>query len=142
MLKQEDFSWKERKTNNIPTNPLEGYCCIIDTENSARLYIIEPQYPEIDKCCIDRKSNPELYILFEAVGKKATDKDKEHIFYDSINYEGYLFENKTFIRAYKTLQEAQERAYLNYRMIYGYVFSHIINDVEAATANHMCITKD
>ena len=41
MLKEHEFQWIERKTNNIKTNPLDGYCCIIDTEDCARLYILQ-----------------------------------------------------------------------------------------------------
>ena len=142
MLKEHELQWIERKTNNIETNPLDGYCCIIDTEDCARLYFIQPQYPEIEKYCINSNANPELYILFEATGHKATEEDKKHVFYDAINYKGYLFNNKTFIRAYKTLEEAKARAYINYKMIYGYVLAHIVDDVEGATSKHRSITHD
>ena len=142
MLKEHEFQWIERKTNNIKTNPLDGYCCIIDTEDCARLYIIKPQYPEIKQCCIDSSMDPELYILFEATGHKATEEDKKHVFYDAINYNGYMFSNETFIRAYKTLEDAKARAYINYKMIYGYVLAHIVDNVEDATGKHRCIIKE
>jgi len=141
MLTEKDFIWKEHKANNIPTNPLEEYYCLIDLKDCVRKYSIVPQYPEIDTCCIDTKADPELYILFEAVGDRATDEDKERysFIYESNNYDGCLFKKKSFVRAYKTMEEAKKRAYLQYRMIYGFALSHIVDDVEASTKDHICI---
>ena len=125
----EDMHWKEFHANNISSNPMEEYYCILDCGNYARKYSIVPQYPSQDGVCIDRNSEPEYYVLFEANGHKATDDDKQAIFYPQTNFSGYLFKTPSFIRVFKTLKEAKQRAHYQYVAIYGYVASHFDNNV-------------
>jgi len=139
MLKEQDFIWKEHMTNNIPSNPLEEYYCLVDTGSCIRKYSIQPQYPEIRNGYVDHSKEPELYIFFEATGRKATDEEKKSMFYEYTNYDGCVFDHKTFIRAYISMIEAKQRAYFNYKAIYGYALSHIVDNVEDSTKDHVFI---
>ena len=139
MITEKDMEWHEHYENNIPTNPLGEYYCIIDVGESARKYGIAPQYPSSDGVIIDSTKEPELFILFEAIGRKATDEDRKEIFYDSINYDDYVFENERFVRAFRTLEEAKKRAYVQYKAVYGYALSHVCEDVEEATKKHFVV---
>lgn len=125
----EDMHWKEWHTNNIPSNPMGEYYCILDNGNYARKYSIVPQYPSEDGICVDCTKEPEYYILFESRGRRATIEDKKTMFYSQTNYDGYLFDQPSFIRVFKTLQEAKQRAHYQYVAIYGYVASHLDGDV-------------
>lgn len=139
MIEEKDFIWKERKTNNIPTNPLDCFYCIIDVGDSARLYSIQPQYP-LDENCIKTSDEPELYILFEDVVRKATTEDRDYFFYEESNYDGYVFNgNKYFVRAFNNLEDAKKQAYKQYKAIYGFVLSHIVDDINEATKNHFVV---
>ena len=140
MLKENDFVWKERTTNNIPTNPFECFYCIVDVGDCARLFSIEPQYP-LDKDGMTLSNDePEFYILFENIAKKATTIDKDDFFYEESHYSGYIFSgNKGFVRAFKTLEEAKRQAFKQYSAIYGFVLSHIVDDVNIATKKHFVV---
>jgi hypothetical protein len=139
MLAEKDFIWHERHENNISTNPLGEYYCIVDFGDGARKYAIRPQYPSKDGVVIDRTSDPELFILFEATGRRATDEDKSYPFYSSVHCNDYLFHHESFIRAFKTMEEAKARAYVQYRAIFGYVLSHMNQDIDEATKQHFCV---
>lgn len=140
MLNIEDFIWKEHKANNISTNPLEEWYCIVDLGNgNAKKYSIKPQYPSKDGICINSDDKPEYYIFFESNGSLATEKDKKSFTYKSCNYDGYIFEMETFIRVFTSLEDAKNRAYYNYKAIFGYCLSHITDDVEKATKEHKVI---
>lgn len=150
MLKQEDFKWKEHHSNNIPDNPIDEYYCIIDTGAHARKYSIQEQMANATEQCSPLQENsyicpdedePEYFILFESSGNKATDKDKENMFYKESSFDEYVFGHDTFIRVFKTMEEAKEQAYKQYKAIYGYVLAHIVDDVEEATSNHFCVTN-
>lgn len=141
MLKKEDFSWRAHHANNIPTNPIDEYYCIIDVGAHARKYSIEEQFPLRENGCIcPDEDSPEYYILFESTGAKATDEDKKKMFYKESEFDGYVFSHNSFIRVFKTIEEAKEAAYEQYRAIYGFVLAHIVDDVEEATNKHFCAT--
>lgn len=140
MIRKEDFVWKEHRVNNIDTNPIENIYCIIDVGESARRYSIQPQYPLHKEGYIDTiNDKPELYILFEDIGRKATIEEKNNWICKSNLYDDYCFNGKGFIRAFKTLEEAKEQAYKQYIAIFGYALSHIVDDVEDATKKHFVI---
>lgn len=51
ILNKEDFIWKEKKTNNIESNPLEyWYTTYVDGDNARKCYILS-QYPSKDCVC-------------------------------------------------------------------------------------------
>lgn len=139
MLTEKDFVWKEHYSNNINTNPLDEYYCIVDCGNYARKYGIVPQYPSKDGVTVSLKDDPEYYILFESRGNKASDTDRNKLFYEMCNFDDYLFENPSFIRVFKTLDEAKKRAYVQYKTIFGYVLSHIEANTELATQHHFSV---
>lgn len=138
MLKKEDFKWHEHRANNISTNPLTEWYCIVDVGNHARKYGIIPQYPEKDGITYPNE-DPEYYVLFEASGNKATDEEKEEFHYKHAHFDDYLFGRESFIRVYKTMEEAKDQAYLQYKAIFGFVLAHITDDVEAATKEHISV---
>lgn len=139
MVKFEDFVWKEHKANNIKENPLEEWYCIVDTGNHARKYGVRPQYPLKDGIYTDFNTEPEYYILFESSGRKATEDDKRQWVYKSVNFDGYIFNDETFIRVFKNREEAEKRAYLGYTHVYGYSLSFIVDDIEQATNKHFVV---
>lgn len=121
LLEEKDFEWKIKKINNIESNPIEYWYTTYYKGDSSRKYYIIPQYPSIDGITVDINSEPELYVYFEATGCKLKDKEKEWK-YDSIG-DGYKYGKGTFKRAFKTIEEAKYRAYMDYCHIYGYVMS-------------------
>jgi hypothetical protein len=139
MLQKDDFIWKEHHENNIADNPLGEYYCIVDCGNYARKYSIVPQYPSKDGFCINMSEAPEYYILFEARGNKASDEERQKTFYEMCHFDDYVFEHESFIRVFKTLDEAKDRAYVQYRAIFGYVLPHIEKDVNSATKHHFVV---
>ena len=139
MLTEQDFIWKEHHENNINTNPLGEYYCIVDCGDYARKYSIVPQYPSNDGITVRLIDDPEYYILFESRGKKATEADRGQVFYEMCNFDDYLFDNPSFIRVFTTIEAAKSRAYIQYKAIFGYVLSHIEQNVEIATQNHFCV---
>ena len=120
-MEKEDFIWYEKRANNIKENPLEyWYTCYYNGDHSRKYYIM-PQYPLAGKVCVDKRKEPELYVLFEAMGSKITDD----ISYSDVE-DGYKYErNGSFKRVFKTLEEAKERAYVDYYMVFGYAASFI-----------------
>ena len=139
MLTEKDFVWKEHHENNIDSNPLGEYYCIVDCGTYARKYSIVPQYPSKDGICVDRSQEPEYYILFETSGHKATKFDRESSFYQYCHFDDYMFERESFIRVFTTLEDAKKRAYTQYTHIFGYVLSHIENNTELATQHHFVV---
>jgi len=94
-----DFEWKPHYPNNIPRNGQDGWRCEINPrEWQRRVYYIRFQYTQSEYGLILNQDEPELYILFE---------------------------NETFIYAFKMLEEAKKRAYTQYAHIYGYVASFL-----------------
>lgn len=125
--------------NNLRENPLEEWYCIVDVGNSARKYGIKPQYPLKDGIYTDVNADPEYYILFESTGRKATENDKNKRFYKNVNFDGYIFDNETFIRVFKNKEDAQKKAYYGYTSVYGYAFSFICDNVQNATSKHFVV---
>lgn len=123
LLGKKDFIWKEKKTNNIESNPLEYWYTTYDNGDVSRLYYIIPQYPSVDDMCVNTYENPELYIYFEAIGTVIAEGEVE-CKYSGIG-NGYVYGKGSFKRAFKTIQEAKDRAYRDYKMVYGYAMSFI-----------------
>ena len=112
------LTWKTRKVNDIDTNPLECWWAVGMIGDSARLFTIVPQYPNVngDGYTVDSNADPELYVLFETLGGEHFSKTRLPGDYKSWLqarlWDEYTFErNKTcFVRAFKTLDEAKARA--------------------------------
>lgn len=118
------LTWYEKKENNIETNHLEFWFAVDKTSKymkSYRYFYIVPQYPSKDGVMIESGSDPELYVLFEG---RCSECDKEYDkiagifdhYYDLIvtPQERYFDSSKsTFLRAFKTLEEAKNRAEYN-----------------------------
>lgn len=121
LLKENDFVWKIKKINNIKSNPIEYIYTTYNNNNTARKYYIVPQYSLIDEKYNDLNSEPELYIYFESTGLRLKDGE-EYCKYSSI-MDVYKYEKGTFKRAFKSIEEAKHRAYIDYYMIYCYVKS-------------------
>lgn len=111
--------WKERKENDIETNPLECWYAVGFVGDSPRLYQIVPQYPNPngDGYTVDSHKDPELYVLFETLGgehfakTKIPERDGTQWLAARI-WDEYTFEKSRpcFVRAFKTLDEAKARA--------------------------------
>ena len=133
LLNKEDFIWKTKHVNNIEENPIEYWYTTFHNGKTARKYYIEPQYPVYGENQISRLSdvengNIELYIYFEARGVKVDDDsqsymDRNHP--DSIG-DGYKYENNgTFKHAFKNIDDAKHRAYIDYCAVFKYAKSFI-----------------
>jgi len=118
------FEWKTRQVNDIPSNPLDYYWWYSPyrggpigtdeiTRSTGRLFLILEQYPSKDGVCIESDSEPELYILFE--GSCRIDEKT-----------GLPIETgqRTFLRAFKTLDEAKKRAAFNVAHINALIDSY------------------
>ena len=98
------FIWKEKKVNDIDSNPLECWICKTEMGEHERIYRIVPQYPS-DETGLTTSDEPELYVLFEEIVFEGRD--------------GRIHDSDYFVKACKTLDEAKKRAELQY--------SHIAN---------------
>lgn len=124
------LAWKERKVNDIETNPLECWYAVGFVGQSPRLYQIFPQYPNPngDGYTVDSKQEPELYILFETLGgehfaqTKIPERDGLSWMSDRI-WDDYTFTKSApmLVRAYKTIDEAKRRAEVQIDAIQGLI---------------------
>jgi hypothetical protein len=105
-LKPEDMEWKPLYPNNMPGNGLMGYAARLELPDGSgsRYYTIRLQYKEDERGCM--LEEVELYVLFE----------RTHSGADS------------FVRAFRTLDEAKARAVLQFQMVYGYAMSYLADD--------------
>ncbi len=109
------LEWKTKQVNDIPTNPLDCYWAVGAVRTYPRLYRIVEQYPADTKGMQTGKT-PELYALFEEIGGRRvsdvfTTEDELKEWADSKKWGDCWFKGTgSFIHAYKTLDEAKERA--------------------------------
>lgn len=122
--------WKERKVNDIESNPLECWYAVGQVGTSTRLYTIQPQYPVKEGYITVSDSEPELYILFETL-------DGKHISVTRVPEEGYSWlgqriwddytfdQAPSFVRAFKTLDEAKARAEIQRKAIANIIAQYL-----------------
>lgn len=104
------LSWKEKKINDLESNPRDCYWAVgklSEADVSPRLYVIVEQRP-CDTKGIVQSDTPELYVLFEGIGGiPANSRDAVHW----EKFGDWAFQSRgMYVHAYKTLQEAKERA--------------------------------
>ena len=138
-LTLEDLVWKELHPNNMKSNPLEGYYCLILHKDesgrvSGRKYTITFQYKEIEPGLTSMNSEIEAYILHEKsyiniVGPLEHPEPNNDIRWsnDGITFDDYeVNDTGSFIRAFWNIEDAKKRALIQYKAIYGYAMSHIV----------------
>ncbi len=105
-LKPEDMEWKPLYPNNMPGNGLMGYAAYLELPDGSggRHYTILLQHKEDERGCMLEEM--ELYVLLERV-RSGSD---------------------SFVRAFRTLDEAKARAVLQFQMVYGYAMSYLADD--------------
>ena len=109
------LNWKERKVNDIESNPRDCYWAVGQVGDSHRLYTIVEQYP-CDTDGMATGKEPELYVLFEElngrpVGNVFTNEKELDEWKYATEWGGYWFKGRgSFVHAYKTLDEAKARA--------------------------------
>lgn len=109
------LEWKERRVNNIPSNPRDCYWAIGQVGDSYRLYTIIEQYP-CDTDGMTTGNEPELYVLFEEingrpVGNVFTNEKELEEWKFATEWGGYWFKSRgSFVHAYKSLDDAKARA--------------------------------
>lgn len=140
MVKETDFKWKIRHSNNIPTNPVQSEYCIIDLGNGkGKLYMIEPHYPQNTDGLTNQENGPKYFVFFDCDARLPTKEEQETDLLDWVGYSGYILTSKTLIAIFDTMDDAKKRAYTQYRHHYGYVLSHFVDDVEAETQKHSVV---
>lgn len=124
--------WREHRANNMESNPISFWFAIDYSSKynkTYRYFYIIPQYPSKDGVTIKDGDDPELYVLFEG---RCTEYEKGDIEYETRNGRGWeyfedliVFEENgevkaywdssksTFLRAYKTMDEAKHRSDVN-----------------------------
>lgn len=134
MVKETDFKWKIRHSNNIPTNPVQCEFCIVDLGGGkGKLYMIEHHYPQNTDGLINRENGYKYFIFFVCDARLPTGEEQEKDFFEWVTYGGYILTSKTLIAIFDTMDDAKKRAYTQYKHHFGYVLSHIVDDVEEAT---------
>lgn len=109
------LEWNARKVNDISTNPLECYWAVGAIREYPRLYRIVEQYPA-DTKGMRTGDSPELYVLFEELGGRRiadvfTNEKEIEEWKNARIWGNYWFKGGGyFVHAYKTLDEAKERA--------------------------------
>ena len=136
--------WKPIYPNNMRGNGLEGYYCLMlhkdeDGKVSGRKYSIIFQHEEVEKgTALINPNKINGYILFEKVYKEIVGpldypEAQEDYAPDLWRSENTLNssdmnDNGSFVYAYDNIDDAKKRALYQYRMIYGYVLSHIVGE--------------
>lgn len=118
--------WYEHRANNIPTNPISCWFAIDFSSKYSKTYryfYIIPQYPSEDGFTTKDGDDPELYVLFEGRCTEYERGDaRDSLFNDMLmlpektNGEIQVFwdsSKSTFLRAFKTIEEAKARAQVN-----------------------------
>ena len=109
------FEWNVKFINNIESNGLECWYTVQKLNASFKLYKIVPQFPADERGLITDSKTPEYYILFEGRAKKYEDRNA---LTDFSNYGDFIEDgHSSFIRVFKTLDEAKRRAVLQYDVI-------------------------
>ena len=137
----EEMQWKPLYPNNMTCNGLDGYYCLMfykhkDGTISCRKYTIEFQFKEVipGSGFIDTKEI-DRYVLFEKIYPRVegpleypepTEDWFGHVD-DTANTLNTYDVNSygSFVYAYDSLELAKQRAYTQYRHIYGYVLSFL-----------------
>lgn len=138
MIKEKDLKWHIKRVNNIETNPIDSEYCIVDQGGgTGRMYRIQPMYPADYTGLRNQKNGYKYFIFFECSVRKAT--DEELLKYKPIHYSCYLILSESLIQVYDTMEDAKKRAYEQYKHIYGYVLSHVVDDTEESTKCHFIV---
>ena len=112
------LDWKERKVNDIDSNPLLCWYAVGFVHEHPRLYTIYPQFPVHPDGYTKAGDMPELYILFETLHGRdcnacfdGTAGNRVEDWKDAERWGDYYFKGKEcLVHAYKTLDEAKDRA--------------------------------
>lgn len=140
----DDLVWKPVYPNNMKGNGLDGYYCLMlykDKEGkvSGRKYSIIFQHEEVEKGTGLIDSNKiNGYILFEKVYREIigdldypeAQEDYAPDLWKSTNTlsSSDMNDKGSFVYAYDNIEDAKNRALCQYKAIYGYVLSHMIED--------------
>ena len=140
MIQEKDFKWKIQHSNNIPTNPVECEFCIIDKgDGTGKLYMVEPHYPQNTDGITNQENGHKYFVFFVCDARLPTEEEKKDIFFEWSTYVGYILTSKDFIAVFDTMEDAEKRAYMQYRHHYGYVLSHFVDDTEKETRKHFVV---
>ena len=136
--------WKPFYPNNIRGNGVEGYYCLMlhtDKEGkvSGRKYTIAFQYEEVEKGTgFVNSEKVNGYILFEKAYRKIVGPLDYQGPYDEYVPDLWKSENTlsssdmndkgSFVYAYDNIEDAKKRALGQYKAIYGYVLSHMVEE--------------
>lgn len=100
-----EFDWKEKRVNNLDSNPIEGWWCVAKVGDTVRLYVIKPQQPQ-DESGLVTSEEPEGYVLFEGLCATRRNYDENPM----SSYDGWMAPRLSFVHMYKTLDSAKQRA--------------------------------
>lgn len=140
----EDMAWKSIYPNNMRGNGLDGYYCLMlhkDKEGkvSGRKYSIVFQNEEVEKGTgLVNPNKINGYILFEKVYREivgpldypeALEDYAPDLWHSENTLSSSDMNDKgSFVYAYDNLEDAKKRALCQYKAIYGYVLSHMVED--------------
>ena len=148
-LKPESLVWKPIYPNNILSNDIEGYYTLILRQDAdgniyGRKYSVLFQKEEdpahLGEGIPPLNARTELYILFEnsysdVVGPLDYPEPTEHgvsLFDESARKNTFhhygINDFGRFVWAYPTLELAKKRAVVQFRAVFGYAMSHLIED--------------
>lgn len=139
--------WKPIYPNNMKCNGIDGYYCLMlhkDKEGkvSGRKYSIVFQNEEVEKGTgLVNPNKINGYILFEKVYREivgpldypeATDREPLDLWHYNENentlHSSDMNDKGSFVYAYDNIEDAKKRALCQYKAIYGYVLSHMVED--------------
>ena len=140
MLKEVDFKWLVRHTNNIPENPIDCFYCIVGLgDGTGKMYVVEPMYAQDPNGLFKKSSGYKYFLFFDCNVRPATAEDEKQLFHSYTTYSGYVVTSRSFIAVFDTQEDAQKRAYTQYTHHFGYVMPHIIEDIEEETKKHFVV---
>ena len=140
---ENDLIWKPIYPNNMPDNGVEGYYCLMlhkDKEGkySGRKYSIVFQYEEVEKGSgLINTDKINAFILFEKVYREiigpldypSSINEESNPLYSKNTLNSYDMNSfGSFVYAYDNIEDAKKRALFQYKAIYGYVASYMIED--------------
>ena len=136
-LTEKDLEWKPLYPNNMLCNRQCGWYCFLWLKNKegtyhGRKYTILFQEKEDEKGCTQR-GEPDLFILFE---KLYNDMKTPLVYHEpsekpimTLRGASDCFDINSygsFVRAYTSENKARERALRQYKMVFSYAMSYLV----------------
>ena len=108
MLKENDFKWLTRRANNIPTNPVDCYYCIVDTgDGTGKMYVVKPLHAQNTDGMVKEKQGYKYFVFLDCSVQRVP-TDQRNFPYSMSLYSGYRMVSETLVSVFDTIEDAKK----------------------------------